>query len=97
MAASSALWSVASTVAQRTPMPSQSFWMSTCGALGAVRVQPRAGMALVAGHRRRAVVEDDDHALDLVVEGVDERRDAGVEEGGVADHAHRRLAARAPC
>ena len=61
-------------------------------ALGAVRVQPRAGVALVTGHRRGAVVEDHDHALDLVVDGVDERRDSGVEEGRVADDADRGLA-----
>ena len=82
---------------QRTPMPSQSLLDVEGRALRAVGMQAGAGMALVAGHGGGAVVEHHDEARRLVVVRVDERRDAGVEEGGVADDGGRAPCARAPC
>ncbi len=42
-------------------------------------------MLLVPGHRRGAVVQDDGHRVALVVGHVQQGRQAGVEEGGIAD------------
>ena len=43
------------------------------------------GVVLVAGHAGGAVVQDEDAGLCAVIHGVDQARNAGVEEGGVAD------------
>ncbi len=90
MAALTAASSKASTVATGTPMPRQSCSMSIAGPLERSGCRPVPGMTLVTGHGGRAVVEHDDEAGRLVVAGVDQRRDAGVKERGVADHGHRR-------
>ena len=47
----------------------------------------RAGVVLVAGHRGDAVVDDDERRGALVVDRVQQPRDAAVEEGRVADDA----------
>jgi len=47
---------------------------------------------LAAGHGRGGVVEDDDHALGLVVRGVDQTGDAGVDEGRIAQNPYDALA-----
>ena len=39
----------------------------------------------MAGHAGGAVVQDEDAGLCAVIHGVDQARNAGVEEGGVAD------------
>ena len=47
-----------------------------------------AGVVLMPGHGGGAVVHDDDRALALVVDHVQQRRDARMEERAVADGAH---------
>ena len=55
-----------------------------------------ARMVLVAGHRRGAVVHDDDRGGAAVVGDVQQARDARVEEGGVAHDPHDLASARPP-
>ena len=51
-----------------------------------------AGMRLAAGHGRGVVVQDHEQQVVVVEHGVDHAGDAGMEEGGVADEGHHRLA-----
>ena len=54
----------------------------------ALQRDARAGVLLVTGHTGDAVIHDDgDHGA-LVVDGVDQGRDAGVEEGRISDDRH---------
>ncbi len=51
----------------------------------ALQRRARAGILLLARHRRDAVVEHGDGNVGFVVDGARQRRHAGVEEGAVAD------------
>ena len=55
-------------------------------------VLQHAGVGLMAGHGGGAVVEDDHQDVVLVEHGVGQAGHAGMEEGGVADEGHHRLA-----
>lgn len=56
-------------------------------AFAVLKGDPVEGIALLTGHSGRAVVQDANRADALVVNGVHQRRQAGMGEGGIADDA----------